>query len=71
MKSEAMEKRMTQESRGIVTWPEGDRPRERLLRLGPQALTEPELVAIILRVGYRGTNAVELGRQVIKRFGSL
>ena len=62
---------MTQESKGIVTWPEGDRPRERLLRLGPQALTEPELVAIILRVGYQGTNAVELGRQVIKRFGSL
>ena len=51
---------MTQKSKGIVTWPEGDKPRERLLRLGPQNMTEPELVAILLRVGYQGTNAVEL-----------
>jgi len=60
-----------QKSKGIVTWPEGDRPRERLLRHGAQSLTESELVAILLRVGYQGTNAVELGRQIIKRFGSL
>ena len=62
---------MKTDSKGIVTWPEDDRPRERLLRQGPQALTEPELVAILLRVGYQATNAVELGRQVIKKFGSL
>lgn len=62
---------MKQKSKGILAWPEGDRPRERLLSLGPQALAEPELVAILLRVGYQGTNAVELGRQVIKTFGSL
>ena len=62
---------MKRNSKGILTWPEGDRPRERLLKLGPQALTEPELVAILLRVGYQGTNAVELGRQVIQTFGSL
>lgn len=59
------------QSKGISTWPQNDRPRERLLRLGPQALTEAELVAILLRVGYQGTNAVELGRQIIRRFGSL
>lgn len=58
-------------SRGIASWPENDRPRERLLRLGPQVLAEAELVAILLRVGYQGTSAVELGRQIIKRFGSL
>ena len=62
---------MKRNSKGILTWPEGDRPRERLLKLGPQALTEAELVAILLRVGYQGTNAVELGRQVIQTFGSL
>ena len=62
---------MRRNSKGILTWPEGDRPRERLLKLGPQALTEPELVAILLRVGCKGTNAVELGRQVIQTFGSL
>lgn len=62
---------MRKNSKGILTWPAGDRPRERLLKLGPQALTEPELVAILLRVGCQGTNAVELGRQVIQTFGSL
>ena len=62
---------MRNNSKGILTWPVSDRPRERLLKLGPQALTEPELVAILLRVGYQGTNAVELGRQVIQTFGSL
>lgn len=58
-------------SRGIVSWPEEERPRERLLSRGPQALTDAELVAILIRVGFRGTNAVELGRQILKRFGSL
>lgn len=59
------------QSNGISSWPESDRPRERLLRLGPQALTEAELVAVLLRVGYQGTNAVELGRKTIAGFGSL
>jgi DNA repair protein RadC len=58
-------------SKGILTWPEDDRPRERLLKHGAQVLTEAELVAILIRVGCHGTNAVELGRQIIKRFGSL
>jgi DNA repair protein RadC len=56
---------------GIATWPEDERPRERLLRRGPQALTDAELIAILLRVGFEGTNAVELGRQLLERFGSL
>lgn len=58
-------------SKGIVAWPEGERPRERLLRMGAQTLTDAELVAILLRVGVHGTSAVELGRQVLKKFGSL
>jgi DNA repair protein RadC len=58
-------------SRGIVSWPEEERPRERLLSHGPQALTDAELVAILIRVGFQGTSAVELGRQILKRFGSL
>ena len=58
-------------SKGIVTWPESDRPRERLLRMGAQSLTDAELVAILLRVGVQGINAVELARQVLKKFGSL
>ena len=58
-------------SRGIVSWPEEERPRERLLSRGPQALTDAELVAILLRVGFAGTSAVELARQLLQRFGSL
>ena len=34
-------------------------------------MTDAELVAILVRVGFQGTNAVELGRQLLKRFGSL
>ena len=58
-------------SKGIVAWPEGERPRERLLRQGAQSLTDAELVAILLRVGVKGTSAVELARQILKKFGSL
>lgn len=66
-----MKKPSKAKSEGIVSWPETDRPRERLLRHGPQALTEAELVAILIRVGCQGTNAVDLGRKLISRFGSL
>jgi DNA repair protein RadC len=58
-------------SHGIVSWPEDERPRERLLSRGPHALTDAELIAILVRVGFEGTNAVELGRQLLKRFGTL
>ena len=58
-------------SKGIVSWPQEERPRERLLSRGAQALTDAELVAILVRVGFKGTSAVELGRQLLKRFGSL
>ena len=58
-------------SQGIVSWPQEERPRERLLSRGAQALTDAELVAILVRVGFKGTSAVELGRQLLKRFGSL
>ena len=52
-------------SKGIVSWPEDERPRERLLSRGAQALTDAELVAILIRVGFKGTNAVELARQLL------
>lgn len=58
-------------SKGIVSWPEEERPRERLLTRGPEALTDAELIGILVRVGYKGTSAVELGRILLKRFGSL
>ncbi len=58
-------------SSGIGSWPEDERPRERLLSRGPHALTDAELIAILLRVGVRGKSAVELGRDLLKRFGSV
>lgn len=61
----------TTKSQGIVSWPQEERPRERLLSRGAQALTDAELVAILVRVGFKGTSAVELGRQLLQRFGSL
>ena len=51
--------------------PEGDRPREKLARLGAGALSEAELIAILLRVGMKGVNAVELARQLLVKYGSL
>ncbi len=56
---------------GIKDWPQQQRPRERLLRDGPGALSDPELLAVFLRVGVAGCSAVELGRTLIHRFGSL
>jgi DNA repair protein RadC len=56
---------------GIASWPQDERPRERLLAKGAQALTDAELIAILIRVGFKGTNAVEMARQLLKRFGSL
>lgn len=55
----------------ITDWPKGERPRERLLKLGPQALSNAELLAIFLRVGIRGQSAVDLARGLLDRFGSL
>jgi DNA repair protein RadC len=50
---------------------ESDRPRERLESLGPQALTNAELIAILLRVGVPGENAVEVGQRLLNKFGGL
>ena len=56
---------------GISDWPVHERPRERLLRNGAQALADAELLAICLRTGVKGKNAVELARELIARFGSV
>jgi DNA repair protein RadC len=56
----------------ISDWPKHERPRERLLRHGASHLADAELLAIFLRTGVRGTNALELARALLARFdGSL
>jgi DNA repair protein RadC len=56
---------------GIADWPEDRQPREKLLARGEAALSEPELLAIILRTGVRGKSAVDLARELLERFGTL
>ena len=55
----------------ISDWPLEERPRERLLALGAGALSDAELLAVLLRTGVRGKSAVELGRELLQQFGSI
>jgi len=55
----------------IQDWPAELRPRERLIQAGASVLSDAELLAIFLRTGIRGKNAVELGCEMLSRFGSL
>lgn len=55
----------------ITDWPEGERPREKLLQQGAAVLSDAELLAIFLRVGVTGKSAVDLARDLLQKFGSL
>jgi DNA repair protein RadC len=55
----------------IKDWPASERPREKLLNHGVQALSDAELLAIFLRTGVSGISAVELARNLLNSFGSL
>ena len=55
----------------ISDWPLEERPREKLLGRGAEALSDAELLAIFLRTGTRGKTAVDLAREVLHHFGGL
>jgi DNA repair protein RadC len=55
----------------IQHWPEAERPRERLLAQGPAALSDAELIAILLRQGTRGVDAVSLARRLLQSSGGI
>jgi DNA repair protein RadC len=55
----------------IKDWPEDERPREKLLQRGANALTDAELLAIFLRIGVAGKSAVDLAKDLLLEFGSL
>lgn len=55
----------------ISHWPLDERPREKLLDKGAQALSDAELLAIFLRTGCKGVTAVDLARQLLDNFGGL
>ena len=55
----------------ITDWPAAERPREKLIELGAEALSDAELLAIFLRVGVVGKSAVDLARDLLTQFGCL
>ena len=55
----------------ISDWPLAERPREKLLDRGADALSDAELLAIFLRIGVHGKSAVDLARELLTRCGSL
>lgn len=56
---------------GVREMPEEDRPRERLARLGPEALRDAELIAVLFRTGTRECGAVALAESLLRHFGDL
>ncbi|MGI8894452.1 MAG: RadC family protein [Casimicrobiaceae bacterium] len=54
-----------------IAWPALERPRERLLAQGPAALTDAELLAILLRTGVIGRPVLDLAREILARFGGV
>jgi len=64
-----MEKALSN-ARSIRNWPEEDRPREKLFKKGAGALSNSELLAILLRTGTNGTSAIDLARKVLEKFGT-
>ena len=55
----------------IRNWAEEDRPREKLLKYGEHALSNAELLAILIRTGTPGRSAVDIGRELLHKFKSL
>jgi len=54
--------------RGIKSWPEDERPREKLLKSGEHTLSDTELLAILLRTGIKGESAIDLARKILQKF---
>ncbi len=61
---------MTETNR-IKDLPDSERPRERLVQKGADALKDSELIAILLRTGLKGASAIQVAEQLLKRFGTL
>ena len=55
----------------IKDLPDGERPRERLVERGPDALNNSELIAILLRTGLKGVSAIDVAEQLLQKFGTL
>ena len=62
---------MTTPSTRIKDMPDNERPRERLVERGADALKYAELIAILLRTGVQGASAVQVAEELLRRFGTL
>ena len=60
-----------EQRRHLKHWPEEERPRERLLKHGADKLSDAQLLAILIRNGEGGRTAVDLGRELLEKFGDL
>lgn len=56
---------------GIAQWQAGEGPRDKLLERGEHALSDAELLAVMLRTGYRNCSALQLARDLLDQFGGL
>ena len=61
---------MDYKKKSIKHWSEDEKPREKLIRHGEHTLSNTELLAIILRSGTKGENAIELSRKILQKFGT-
>lgn len=59
---------MEKKPQGIKNWPKDDRPREKLLKYGEHTLSNSELLAILLRTGTKGLSALDISRNILKKF---
>jgi DNA repair protein RadC len=57
--------------KSIKHWPEAERPRERLLARGPEAMSDAQLVAIVLRTGGGGRSALDVAMELLDTFGTM
>ncbi|MCK4297427.1 MAG: hypothetical protein KAX28_12325, partial [Candidatus Marinimicrobia bacterium] len=55
----------------ITNWPESERPREKLMKLGPFKLTDTEILAILVRSGSGDHSALDVAREILTRSGGL
>lgn len=55
----------------IINWPKDDRPREKLLKHGSHTLSNAELLAILIRTGVEGSSAVDIARELLRKFKTL
>jgi DNA repair protein RadC len=66
-----IEKPVREKSPALLSWPEEDRPREKLEKYGADSLSDAELIAILIRSGTASLNVVDLSRKILNENGGI